>query len=170
MVHSSEEENVAYEFVLTFPAVLCVFCSFYISSPERDIDIRLVKAWNAIDKLSMIWKNWSDTIERDLFQAAAVSLLLFECTAWMLTKLIENRLHGNDTRMLCAVLNKSWKQLLTKHQVHSYLPLINLKNNPSMIYIYIYIYIYIDICIHIHILWKLYNFAGNYYDSMFCWT
>ena len=35
---------------------------------------------------------------------------------------MEKKLDGNYTRMLRAVLNKSWRQHLTKQQLHSDLP------------------------------------------------
>ena len=56
------------------------------------------------------------------FQAAVVSLLLYGCTTWMLTKWLEKKLDGNYTRMLRAILNKSWRQHPTKHQLYGHLP------------------------------------------------
>ena len=47
-------------------------------------------------------------MKRDFFQAAAVSILLYGYTTWMLTKGLEKKLDGNYTRMLRAILNKSW--------------------------------------------------------------
>ena len=44
------------------------------------------------------------------------------CTTWTLTKRLEKRLDGNYTRMLRAILNKSWRQHLTRHQLYSHLP------------------------------------------------
>ena len=43
----------------------------------------------------------------------------------MLPKRIEKRLDGNDTRMLRAFSNKSWKQHSTKYQLYGYLPPIS---------------------------------------------
>ena len=40
----------------------------------------------------------------------------------MLTKWLEKNLDSNYTRMLQAILNKSWRQQPTKHQRYSYLP------------------------------------------------
>ena len=40
----------------------------------------------------------------------------------MLTKWLEKKLDGNYTRMLQAILNKSWWQHPTRHQLHSHLP------------------------------------------------
>ena len=96
-----------------------------VSSTEKDIDTRLTKAWTAIDKLSVIWKSdLTDKMKHSFFQAAVVSILLYGCTTWMLTKRLEKKLDGNYTRMLRAVLNKSWWQLPTKHQLYGHLPLI----------------------------------------------
>ena len=44
------------------------------------------------------------------------------CTTWMLTKHMEKKLDGNYTRMLRAILNKSWRQHPTKQQLYGYLP------------------------------------------------
>ena len=49
-----------------------------------------------------------DKIKRSFFQAAVVSILLYGCTTWTLTKRMEKKLDGNYTRMLRAILNKSW--------------------------------------------------------------
>ena len=51
-----------------------------------------------------------------------VSKLLYGCTTWTLTKRMEKKLDGNYTRMLRAILNKSWRQHPTKQQLYSYLP------------------------------------------------
>ena len=56
------------------------------------------------------------------FQAAVVSILLYGCTTWTLTKWLEKKLDGNYTRMLRAILNKSWRQHPTRHQLYSHLP------------------------------------------------
>ena len=94
-----------------------------VSSTEKDIDTRLTKAWTAIDKLSVIWmSDLTDKMKRSFFQAAVVSILLYGCTTWMLTKGIEKRLNGNYKRMLRAILNKSWRQHPTKLQLYGHLP------------------------------------------------
>ena len=56
------------------------------------------------------------------FQAAVVSILLYGCTTWTLTKRLEKKLDVNYTRMLRAILNKSWRQHPTRHQLYSHLP------------------------------------------------
>ena len=93
-----------------------------VSSTEKDIDTRLTKAWTAIDRLSIIWKSvLTDKMKRSFFQAAVVLILLYGCTTWMLTKRLEKKLDSNYTRMLKAILNKSWRQHPTRHQLYGHL-------------------------------------------------
>ena len=93
------------------------------SSTEKDIETRLTKAWTAIDRLLVIWKSdLTDKMKGSFFQAAVVSILLHGCTTWTLTKQIEKKLDGNYTRMLRAILNKSWRQHRTKQQLYGHLP------------------------------------------------
>ena len=56
------------------------------------------------------------------FLAAVVSILLYKCTTWTLTKRLEKKLDGNYTRMLRAILNNSWWQRPTRHQLYGHLP------------------------------------------------
>ena len=49
-------------------------------------------------------------MKRSFFQTAVVSILLYGCTTWTLTKRLQKKLDGNYTRMLLAILNKSWRQ------------------------------------------------------------
>ena len=94
-----------------------------VSLTEKDIDTRLTKAWTAIDWLSIIWKSdLTDKMKHSLFQAAVVSILRYGCTTWTLTKQPEKKLDANYTRMLRAILNKSWRQHSTRHQLYGHLP------------------------------------------------
>ena len=61
-------------------------------------------------------------VQRSFFQAAVTSILLYGCTTWTLTKRLEKKLDGNYTRMLRAILNKSWQQHSTRHQLYGHLP------------------------------------------------
>ena len=61
-------------------------------------------------------------MKRSFFQAAVASILLHGCTTWTLTKRLEKKLDGNYTRMLRAILNKSWRQHPTRHQLYGHLP------------------------------------------------
>ena len=84
---------------------------------------RLTKAWTAINRLSTIWKSdLTDKMKRSFFQAAVTSILLYGCTTWTLTRRLEKKLDGNYTRMLRAILNKSWQRHPTRHQLYGHLP------------------------------------------------
>ena len=61
-------------------------------------------------------------MKRSFFQAAVGSILLYGCTAWTLTKRLEKKLAY--TRMLRAILNKSWRQHPTNYQLYGHLPAI----------------------------------------------
>ena len=95
-----------------------------VSSTEKDIDTGLTKAWTAIDRLSIIWKSdLTDKMKRSFFQAAVVSIM-YGCTTWTLAKRLEKKLDSNYTRMLRAILNQSWWQHPTRHQLYGHQPLI----------------------------------------------
>ena len=64
----------------------------------------------------------ADKMKRSFFQAAVVSIVLYGCTTWTLTKRLEKKLDGNYTRMLRAILNKSWRQHPTRYQLYGHLP------------------------------------------------
>ena len=94
-----------------------------VSSTETDISTCLAKVWTAINRLSVIWKSdLTDKIKRSFFQAAVVSILLYGCITWTLTKRMGKKFDGNYTRMLRAMLNKFWWQHLTKQQLYGHLP------------------------------------------------
>ena len=59
---------------------------------------------------------------KSFYQAAVASILLYGCTTWTLTKRLEKKVDGNYTRMLRAILNKSWRQHHTRHQLYGHLP------------------------------------------------
>ena len=94
-----------------------------VSATMRDINTRLVKAWTANDRLSVIWKSdLTDKIKRSFSQAVVMSTLLYVCTTWTLNKRIEEKFDSNYTRMLRAIRNKYWRQHPTKQQMYGHLP------------------------------------------------
>ena len=85
--------------------------------------VRLSYIYIYIYRQSIIWKSdLTDKMKRSFFQAAVVSILLYGCTTWTLTKWLKKKLDGNYTRMLRAILNKSWRQRPTRHQLYGHLP------------------------------------------------
>ena len=100
-----------------------IYLGSNVASTEKDIDTRLTKAWTAIKRLSIIWKSdLTDKMKHSFFQAAVALILLYGCTTWTLTKRLEKKLDSNYTRMLWAILNKSWRQHPTRHQLYGHLP------------------------------------------------
>ena len=115
-----------------------------VESTEKDIETRLTKAWTAINRLSIIWKSdLTDKMKRSFFQAAVTSILLYGCTTWTLTKRMEKKLDGNYTRMLRAILKKSWQQHPTRHQLYGHI--------RYNIYIYIYMCVCVCVCVCVYI-------------------
>ena len=107
--------------LLQCPACLVRLSS--VSSTAKDFDTRLTKAWTAINRLSIIWKSdLTDKMKRSFFQAVVISILLYGCTTWTLTKRLKKKLDGNYTRMFRAILYKSWRQHPTRHQLYGHLP------------------------------------------------
>ena len=81
-----------------------------------------MKAWTAIDRLLIIWKSdLTNKMKCSFFRAVAVSILMYGCITWTLTKRLKKKLDGNYTRMLWAILNKSWWQHPTRHQLYGHL-------------------------------------------------
>ena len=58
-----------------------------------------------------VWKSdLTDKMKHSFFQVVVMSILLYGCTTWTLTKRLEKKLDNNYTRMLRAILNKSWRK------------------------------------------------------------
>ena len=102
-----------------------------VSLTEKDIDTRLMKAWTAIDRLSIIWKSdLSDKMKHSLFQAAVVLILLYGCTTWTLTKRMEKKLNGNYTGIVAS--NSKQALVATPHKTPTIRPpASHHKNYPS---------------------------------------
>ena len=82
----------------------------YIASTKHDVNIRLGKAWEALDELDKIWKsNLPDNLKRNFFPAAVETVLFYGPVSWTLTTHLEKKIDGAYTRMLRTALNRSWK-------------------------------------------------------------
>ena len=104
-------------------ASVCIQHIYVYFCMNQKMTIQQTKAWTATNRLSIIWKSdLTDKMKRSFFQAAVTSILLYGCTTWTLTKRLKKKLDGNYTRMLRAILNKSWQQHPTRHQLYGHLP------------------------------------------------
>ena len=91
-----------------------IYLSSNISSSESFVNISIEKEWIAMSGLLIIRKSdLCDIIKWEFFQAINVSVLLFSYLL-TLTKRLETKLDGNETRMLHTILNKYCKQHSTK--------------------------------------------------------
>ena len=82
----------------------------------------------------MIWSvisshsNWHlQSMHSNMMSTACHELSLLKnsyygCTTWTLTKRLQKKIDSNYTRMLRAILNKSWRQHPTRHQLYGHLP------------------------------------------------
>ena len=81
-----------------------------------------VSSVSFLSQLKAVFSDFINRMKRSFFQAAVVSILLYGCTNWMLTKRLEKKLDGNYIRMLRVILNKSWRQHPIRHQLYGHLP------------------------------------------------
>ena len=83
-----------------------VYLGSNIASTEKDVLIRISKAWSALDRLRTIWKSTlPEQIKKGFFRAVVESVLLYGSSAWTLTKRLESKLNETYTRMLRVILN-----------------------------------------------------------------
>ena len=102
-----------------------IYLASNISSTESDVNIHMGKRWISIDMSTIIWKSdLSDNIVWEFFQVVAVSVLLYGCTTWTQTKVLEKKLDGKYIRMLYTVLKNSSMKYPTKRQLYGHLPLL----------------------------------------------
>ena len=86
------------------------------SSTENDINTGLAKVWTAIDRLSVVWmSDLTDKKKCTFFPAAVVSILLYRCTIWTLTKLHKNAANNNEQVLEVAPLKAAAVCPLTNH-------------------------------------------------------
>ena len=71
---------------------------------------------------TLLPRSVTDKMKRSFFLAAVVSIPLYGCITWTLTKRIEKKLDGNYRWMLRVILNKSRRKYPTKQQLYGHLP------------------------------------------------
>ena len=115
--------NLLIYIYILFRLANLLFIYIYILARKKLRFILSVKSdFHMIDSLSInafvsrvsISFSVDETLKRCFFQSVVVSILLYGCPT--------KKLDGNYTRMLQAILNKSWRQHPTKHQLYGHLP------------------------------------------------
>ena len=87
----------------------------YIASTEHDINVRIGKAWSALNQFTNIWKSrLSANLKRNFFKATVESVLVYGAITWTLTSTLEKKVVGAYTRMLRATLTVSWREHMIK--------------------------------------------------------
>ena len=98
----------------------------YISSSEKDFNVRKGMAWSACNKLHKIWKSGLDVfIKVNIFRSLIEPILLYGSETWTFSKKAEKRLDGCYTRLLMRAKNLSWKRHPTKSQIYGNLPSVS---------------------------------------------
>ena len=95
----------------------CLLYTVYMGFNNILIKIKYIIRYSVWSDFHMI-----DKMKRSFFQAAVVSILLYGCTTWTLSKRLEEKIDCNYGRMLRAILYKSWRQHPTRHQLYGHLP------------------------------------------------
>ena len=95
----------------------------HLASTEQDVNIRLGKAWAALNGMNNIWKsNLPDQLKRNFFRATVESVLVYGSISWTLPSALEKKIDGSYTRMLRAALNKSWTDHLSNAELYGNIP------------------------------------------------
>ena len=104
-----------------------VYLGSNIASIEKDVLIRISKAWSALDRLRTIWKSKPpEQIKKSFFRAVVELVLLYGSSAWTLTKRLENKLNGTYTPMLRVILNIHWSTCSSKERLYGNLVQVTL--------------------------------------------
>ena len=98
--------------------------------PNSDLDFkrRKGKAWDAMNKLTKVWKS---TIPRSLklrfFHATVESILVYASETWTITSDLQSKIDGCYTKMLRRVLNMRWQDHPTNENLYQDLPKLSQK-------------------------------------------
>ena len=95
----------------------------YIGTTEQDVNIRIAKAWEALNSLNNIWKsNLPNQLKKNFFRAIVETVLVYGSIIWTLTSSLEKKIDGAYTRMLRAALNVSCASRLTNKDLYGTIP------------------------------------------------
>ena len=69
-----------------------------VASTIYDVNVRIGKAWAAVNGMKNIWKsNLPDQLKRNFFRATVESVLAYGSVPWTLTAALEKQLNGTYT-------------------------------------------------------------------------
>ena len=92
----------------------------YNGSLEREITTRITCAESAFNKLRNVWRNpaYSLQLKLRLFNSNVLSVLMYGCESWALTKQLEKRIKGFENICLRHILGIQWTDKLTNQGFH----------------------------------------------------
>ena len=99
----------------------------WISDSKKDINVRIGQAWSAITRMHLIWRSQMELgLKRRFFSATVVSILLYGCETWSMTKNCERKLDGAYTKLLRYASGVHWSDHITNAVLYGDLPKISL--------------------------------------------
>ena len=91
----------------------------YIGSSEHDVNIRIAKAWAALNSMKTIQNSGlKEKLKKNFFRATVESVLVNGSVTCTLTKALNTEIEGAYTRMLRAATNKTWKMHPTNKELY----------------------------------------------------
>ena len=98
----------------------------FITSTEKDVNIRLGEAWAALIGMNNIRKsNLPDQLKRNFFRATVEYVLVYGSISWTLTSALEKKIDSSYTRMLGAALKQSWIDHLSNAELYGNIPRVS---------------------------------------------
>ena len=102
-----------------------LYLGSWIYSNEKDVNVRIGKAWVSLQKLNTIWNsNLPKNLKLAFFHTTVSSVLFYGSSSWTSTKKLETKLNGCYTKMLRVVNNVKWQQRISNNVLYNNLPKI----------------------------------------------
>ena len=82
-------------------------------SQEREVITHFDCADNTFTKLGKVWENpaYSSKLKLQLINSNVLSLLMYGCKTWVLTKQLEKRIQSHENICLRRILGIHWSEL-----------------------------------------------------------
>ena len=98
----------------------------WVKSSEKDVNVRIALAFDAINKLKNVWtSSCSAEVKMKIFKTIVQSILLYNSETWTLTKKLASRLDGCYTRLIRRVKNIKYDQHITNETLYQDIPKIS---------------------------------------------
>ena len=96
-----------------------IYLGSSIQSSQKDMEVRIGQAWNALNKMDRILKsNMQNQLKVNFFRVTVENFLLYGAESFTLTTKMSGRLDGTYVKMLRAVLGVFWKDHKTNEELY----------------------------------------------------